>query len=194
MLPTHWKDSNLLTQESSAQLSKFRDLILLWNQRINLTGYRTAEEVEDLLIGESVLAAEALQVADFVPRGTKVLDFGSGAGIPGLVWLILGLPIDLVSLEIRQKKVAFQKEAARNLNLKARIIAGRFPEAIADETFDLIVSRAIRYDRSLWQRGMVLLKPTGKFVRFGSANAEEEGWISLPVSKRTSILMKSPEP
>ncbi|HSE42482.1 MAG TPA: RsmG family class I SAM-dependent methyltransferase [Acidobacteriota bacterium] len=192
MLPTHWKDSKLLTPQSSIQLSKFRDLILLWNQKINLTGYRTREEIDDLLIGESVVAAQALEEAGVLSSATRVLDFGSGAGIPGLVWSILGLPADVVSLEIRQKKIAFQKEVARDLALKARIMAGRFPEAVANESFDLIVSRAIRYDPAVWEEGKALLKPDGRFVRFASADAHARGWTTLPVSPRTSILMKGP--
>jgi 16S rRNA (guanine527-N7)-methyltransferase len=183
--PMHWKDN--LSPASIRKLSSFTDLILRWNSRINLTGYRTREQIDELLIGESVLAMGKLQNAGYIKDGASILDFGSGAGIPGLVWVMMDLPIELTSLEIRQKKIAFQKEIVRDLGLKARIVLGKFPEAVSDSRFDLIVSRAIRFDPRIWERGRSLLNADGYFVRFATANATEPGWESIPVSDKTSL-------
>ena len=191
MLPTYWKDSPLLSKNSLEKLDRFTKLILQWNAKINLTGFRDAKEVEDLLIGESVLAAESLQNLGWIRPGIRVLDFGSGAGIPGMVWAALELPMQVTSLEIRQKKIAFQKEAARELGLKVKINAGRFPEAVGSNEFDLIVSRAIRYDPEIWNSGERCLSVSGSFVRFASANAQEDGWRTIPVSERSSLLVKT---
>jgi 16S rRNA (guanine527-N7)-methyltransferase len=186
----HWKDSRILSPDSLEKLSKFIDLILHWNSRINLTGYRNRKHVEELLIGESVLAAEALTDHGLMTPSARVLDFGSGAGIPGLVWAALDLSIELSSLEIRQKKISFQKEVVRELNLKCKIISGRFPEAVSGQNFDLIVSRAIRYEPGIWGEGEQHLTPSGKFVRFAPGDAKDVGWTTLPVSERTSLLIK----
>jgi 16S rRNA (guanine527-N7)-methyltransferase len=186
----HWKDSAILSPNSLEKLTKFTDLILLWNSRINLTGYRSQKHVEELLIGESVLAAEVLKNIELITEKASILDFGSGAGIPGLVWAALDLPVEISSLEIRQKKVSFQKEAVRELGLKAKIMLGRFPEAVANQNFDLIVSRAIRYEPGIWVAGEQYLTPFGKFVRFAAADAKEVGWTTIPVSERTSLLVK----
>jgi 16S rRNA (guanine527-N7)-methyltransferase len=180
-----WKDN--LSPSSLEKLSAFTDLIIRWNSRINLTGYRTRQEIDDLLIGESVLAVLELQKVEIVKAGTTILDFGSGAGIPGLVWAMLNLSIQITSLEIRQKKIAFQKEVVRELGLQARIILGKFPEAVAGERFDLIASRAIRFDPKIWEIGRGLLNPSGHFVRFAAANLRETGWKSHPVSEKTSL-------
>lgn len=185
----HWKDN--LSPASLAKVSTFTDLILHWNSRINLTGYRTREEIDELLIGESVLAMRELQIAGYVKDGTSILDFGSGAGIPGLVWAMMDLPIEITSLEIRQKKIAFQKEVVRDLELKARIVLGRFPEAVSNERFDLIVSRAIRFDPKIWDQGRPLLNAGGRFVRFATANVIETGSEALPVSDKTSLQISS---
>lgn len=186
-----WKDSSQLSASSLSQLFTFTDLILRWNARINLTGYRRREEIENLLVGESIQAAFALQKAGRLKPGTRILDFGSGAGIPGLVWSMLDLPIDVTSLEIRQKKVAFQKEVVRGLGLKARIVLGRFPEPVLGDRFDLIVSRAIRFDSDVWEQGKVCLDPGGMFVRFAALGAKESGWDPIPISERTSLLVQS---
>ena len=121
-----WKGN--LSAASLEKLSAFTDLILHWNARMNLTGYRTRQEIDELLIGESILAVLELQKVEIVKGGTTILDFGSGAGIPGLVWAMLKLPIEITSLEIRQKKIAFQKEVVRKLGLQARVMLGKFPE------------------------------------------------------------------
>jgi 16S rRNA (guanine(527)-N(7))-methyltransferase RsmG len=191
MLPTYWKDSPVLSENALEKLQNFASLILQWNAKINLTGYRGLKEVEELLIGESVLAAEALQKSGMMQRATKVLDFGSGAGIPGLVWASLDLPVQVTSLEIRQKKVAFQKEVSRQLHLKARIVSGRFPEAVGSEAFDLIVSRAIRYDPGIWKQGERCLTSSGSFVRFATADFKEPGWSTISVSDKSSLLVKT---
>jgi len=184
-----WKDD--LSSPSLAKLSAFTDLILRWNSRINLTGYRTREQVDELLIGESVLALRELQKARYVKDGISILDFGSGAGIPGLVWAMMDLPINVTSLEIRQKKIAFQKEVVRDLGLNARIVLGKFPEAVSHERFDLIVSRAIRFDPKIWDQGRRLLNDGGCFVRFAAADTRNSGWKSVPVSDNTSLQISS---
>jgi 16S rRNA (guanine527-N7)-methyltransferase len=191
MLPTYWKDSPLLSQNSLEKLDRFTKLILQWNAKINLTGFDNSQEIEDVLIGESVLAAESLQSLGLIRPGVRVLDFGSGAGIPGMVWGTLELPIQVTSLEIRQKKIAFQKEAARQLGLAVKIHAGRFPDAIGSNEFDLIVSRAIRYDPGIWTDGERCLAVYGSFVRFAPANAQEEGWNTIAISERSSLLVKT---
>lgn len=185
-----WKDKANLSPASLRKLSAFTDLILQWNSKINLTGYRTREEIDNLLIGESVLAMLTLREAGIVKTGTTVLDFGSGAGIPGMVWAMMELSIQITSLEIRQKKVAFQKEVVRELTLKARILLGKFPEAINGERFDLIVSRAIRFDPKVWDKGKPALNMDGMFVRFAPSNTKELGWQSLPVSDKTTLLVQ----
>lgn len=180
-----WKDN--LSPAAISKLSAFSDLILRWNSRINLTGYRTRDQIDELLIGESVLSMRALQNAGYVKDVTSILDFGSGAGVPGLVWAMMDLPVGITSLEIRQKKIAFQKEVVRDLGLKARIVLGKFPDAVSGERFDLIASRAIRFDPKIWDQGRPLLNPGGHFVRFASANVIESGSETIPVSDKTSL-------
>ena len=185
-----WKDS--LAPSSVEKLSAFTDLILRWNSRINLTGYRSRQEIEDLLIGESVLAMLELQKVGLVKAGTSILDFGSGAGIPGLVWAMMQLPIEISSLEIRQKKIAFQKEVVRELRLNAEIILGKFPEAVSRQRYDLIVSRAIRFDPKIWEQGRSLLKTDGRFIRFAAVHVvSETGWQSIPVSEKTTLQIST---
>ena len=181
-----YKEQGLISEEEFQQLCRFADLILEWNPRINLTGFKSRERVEEMLLGESILAGRAMP-----RRFGAVLDFGSGAGIPGLVWAITERSLQVTSLEIRQKKVAFQKEVVRSLGVKVEILLGRFPEAVLGRRFDIITSRAIRFSPALWTAGRRLLKPGGSLVRFAASNTREEGWKSIPISARTALLILS---
>jgi 16S rRNA (guanine527-N7)-methyltransferase len=167
-----WRDEGVLSSPVFEKLSAFTDLILRWNSQINLTGLRTREEVEEILIGESIL------------------DFGSGAGIPGLVWLIYDPTVQLTSLEVRTKKVAFQKEVVRLLPLRAEIVCGHFPEAVSGERFDIIATRAIRFDPKLWDQAAGLLAQGGRFLRFGTTGPPDTGWQSIPISERSVLWIR----
>src|SRR5687768_12888200 len=103
-----WKSEGLLTQISYEKLTLFLDLLEEWNPKINLTGLRSRAEIEEILIGESILASRACPLT-----GRRVLDVGSGAGIPGIVWKLYDPSIDLTSVESRAKKIGFQKEVLR---------------------------------------------------------------------------------
>lgn len=175
---------NWVDPKTFSKLEAFAALIHSWNSRINLTGYKNVDDIQSLLIGESVAALRALEIRD-----CDILDFGSGAGIPGLVWSIFEPTLRVTSLEVRHKKVAFQKEALRRLGLEAEVLCGHFPEAVASRKFDCIVSRAIRFDAPVWDQAKALLKEGGRLVRFAAPEVREPGWRTLPVSSRTSLLL-----
>ena len=181
----HCKEQGLIDLTAFDKLSLFADLILQWNPRINLTGFKTREPLEEVLLGEAILALPHLGLT-----GEQILDFGSGAGIPGLVWAICRPAIALTSLESRHKKVAFQKEAARVLSLQAEILAGRFPEQVAMRQFDVIVSRAIRFSPSLWNEAEMLLRAGGRLVRFMKAQEPPPGWATFSLSSRAALAVR----
>ena len=182
-----WSSEGLLSSVTFEKLTQFLDLLVEWNQRINLTGLRSRDEMERLLIGESIMAVRV-----FPMSGKRVLDFGSGAGVPGLVWAIYDPSIQMTSVELREKKVAFQKEIIRRLGLQAEVQKGNFPHAVSNRQFDVIATRAVRFSGKLWTQALPLLAPGGSFVQFTNAKVEQEGWHSLPVSKRTSLLICTP--
>jgi 16S rRNA (guanine527-N7)-methyltransferase len=183
-LLSKWKDEGLLTLKSYDSLQKFIDLLVQWNSIINLTGLTSHEAIEEILVGESVLAAGAFPLS-----GKRVLDFGSGAGIPGLVWGILDPSIQLTSVEIRARKVSFQKEVVRRLNLSVEVIQGKFPEVVRRRKFDVIATRAVRFDEKLIEKSAPLLEPEGSFLRFASSQSDSGIWKSIPLSDKSSLLV-----
>ncbi len=100
-----------VSRESRVRLDAFAGLLLKWQSRINLIGPSTVESLWRRHI------ADSLQVVDFIDcdAGT-IIDFGSGAGLPGLpaaVVLQARQPVTVHLIEANQKKAAFLREAIR---------------------------------------------------------------------------------
>jgi 16S rRNA (guanine527-N7)-methyltransferase len=181
-LLSKWKDEGTLEKGAYETLQRFLDLLIHWNSKINLTGLGSREAIEEILIEESVLAIRA-----FPMTGKRVLDFGSGAGIPGLIWAIVDPSLQLTSLEIRSKKVSFQKEVVRTLGLSMEVMQGRFPFAVRGRKFDIITTRAVAFDPGLVKSGLALLEPSGSLLRFASSSSQDNGWRVKPISDRSSL-------
>jgi 16S rRNA (guanine527-N7)-methyltransferase len=120
-----------------AQLALYLDLIQKWNEKINLTAIRSPEEIVRRHFGESLFVA-----AHLGPAAT-LLDFGSGAGFPGLPIQLLRPDIQVTLAESRARKSAFLREAVRTLAVQAEVWAGRVESMPPDRTFDVVTLRAV---------------------------------------------------
>jgi 16S rRNA (guanine527-N7)-methyltransferase len=96
-----------------AAIADYLDLLLRWNAKINLTAVREPNNIVTRHIGESLFAAQCL-LGSREATG-RVIDFGSGAGFPGLPLRLYAPGIKLTLIESNQKKVAFLREAARTM-------------------------------------------------------------------------------
>jgi 16S rRNA (guanine527-N7)-methyltransferase len=120
------------------QLSTYLDLLLKWNARTNLTAIRDPEEIVRRHFGESLFAASHL-----APDVTTLLDFGSGAGFPGLPIALLRPDIQVTLAESQNKKAAFLREVIRTLNLTTEVWAGRVEAMPVTRQFDTVALRAV---------------------------------------------------
>ena len=120
-----------------AQLAVYLDLILKWNAKTNLTAIRTAEEIVRRHFGESLFAG-----AHLGPCAT-LLDFGSGAGFPGLPIQMLRPDIAVTLAESQGKKAAFLREAIRTLSLPTEVWSGRVESMPPARQFDVVTLRAV---------------------------------------------------
>jgi 16S rRNA (guanine527-N7)-methyltransferase len=121
----------------SAQLAIYLELILKWNARTNLTAIRTPEEIVRRHFGESLFTAKHLGPC------TTLLDFGSGAGFPGLPIQLLRPDITVTLAESQGKKAAFLREAVRSLALPTEVWPGRVEAMPATRQFDIVTLRAV---------------------------------------------------
>jgi 16S rRNA (guanine527-N7)-methyltransferase len=124
-----------VSRETLARLEAYVELLVAWNRRINLVGPRTIGDVWRRHILDSA------QLVKFIPPKIRtVLDIGSGAGLPGLVLAILGLP-EVHLVEADQRKCVFLREAARITAAKVQIHPLRL-EACPRFAVDLVTARA----------------------------------------------------
>ena len=184
---------------TSAQLGSLRtylDLLLRWNQKINLTAIRTPEECVTRHFGES------LYLARWISLEGRLLDIGSGAGFPGLALKIAFPTLAVTLLEPVAKKRAFLKEVARACQMESvEVRSERLEDFIRSESpvvFDSVTVRAVGQLERLVRGAAALLKPGGHLCLWVSeeqapslVGAEEwfrwEQPIPLPLSHRREI-------
>lgn len=134
-----------LSDAQADAFEHYRQELIAWNQRVNLTGIVDPEEIviKHFLDSLSVYQALAQQ-----PRPFSLIDVGSGAGFPGLPLKIILPDMQLTLLESVAKKTAFLEHLVASLNLHGVTIlvaraeeAGRQPDH--REHYDVAVARAV---------------------------------------------------
>jgi 16S rRNA (guanine527-N7)-methyltransferase len=119
------------------QLSAYLELLLKWNARTNLTAIREPEEIVRRHFGESLFAARHLGDC------ATLLDFGSGAGFPGLPIQLLRPELQVTLAESQNKKATFLREVVRTLGLKTEVWANRVEAMPTSRVFDVVALRAV---------------------------------------------------
>lgn len=161
------------------QLSIYLDLLLKWNARTNLTAIRDPQEIVRRHFGESLFAARHLD-----PDTPTLLDFGSGAGFPGLPIALLRSDIQVTLAESQNKKATFLREAIRTLHLSTEVWPGRVESMPADRRFHTVTLRAVDNMAAALPAAKVRTAPGGLLVLLTTtAHAPVEGQaIRLPNS------------
>jgi 16S rRNA (guanine527-N7)-methyltransferase len=147
-----------LDENASSQMNAYLAVLQKWNARTNLTAIRDEESILRRHFVESILCARAL------PTGiATLLDFGSGAGFPGLPIAILRPEITVTLAESQNKKAAFLREAIRTLGMTAGItvkVHGARAETLLSK-FDCITLRAVDNMSAAIPAAITLLAPQG---------------------------------
>lgn len=124
-----------LTTEQLRQLEVHYNLLLRWNERLNLTRITSVEDAVRFHYCESLYLARSLP-----PEALRVADVGSGAGFPGFPLAIFRPDCEVTLIESHQRKAVFLREASRGIaNLRVMAARGEHVE----EKFDVTVSRAV---------------------------------------------------
>ncbi len=131
------------TPEDRRRFARYLELLVQWNRVHDLTGLREPREIVRRLFLDSLLFLPELP-----PRPVRLVDIGSGAGIPGLPLRIVDDGIDLTVIEARQKRISFLSTVRRELALEGlMVVEGRAEEIVQDTEFkgkfDMVVVRGI---------------------------------------------------
>lgn len=170
----------------AAKMSAYLDVLLKWNARTNLTAIREPEAIVQRHFGESLFAG--LHLTPLLQPGASVLDFGSGAGFPGLPIAASFPEIAVTLAESQGKKAAFLQEAVRTLGVGAEVWGRRAEEMPAERVFDVVTLRAVdNMELALAESGK-RVKPGGWMaVLTGEAS---EGAIPLPGSEKRYLVLR----
>jgi 16S rRNA (guanine527-N7)-methyltransferase len=152
-----------LTHRFEAQLS----LILRWNARVNLTAIRDEEGILARHFVESIACACTL------PAGIQtLLDFGSGAGFPGLPIALCRPEIAVTLADSQGKKAAFLREAVRVLGISAQVHSGR--AELLSTSFDCVILRAVDRMEQAVQAAARLVRPGGWLALMTTGSEREK--------------------
>jgi 16S rRNA (guanine527-N7)-methyltransferase len=157
--------------------SRFAEELAKWNRKINLTAI-TAEE--DVAVKHFL---DSLTVAAHVPLAGKLLDIGSGAGFPGIPLQIIKPDLRIVSVDAVEKKILFQRHAARLLGLEnftALHVRGESLQTSYGAYFDIIISRAFTDLMSFVAMVLPLLADGGRIVAMKGSEGKSESELAEP--------------
>jgi 16S rRNA (guanine527-N7)-methyltransferase len=152
------------------QLDRYRKLLWQWNEKMNLTRHTTIEK----FVTRDVV--DSLQLANLLDQGERVLDVGTGGGVPGVILAIARPDLKISLCDSTQKKARAVEEMVAQLGLPVRVYACRAEDVLEVSTFDTLVARAL----APMAKVLTWLKPHWEsFDRLllvkGSSWAEERG-------------------
>ncbi|MBD9051564.1 16S rRNA (guanine(527)-N(7))-methyltransferase RsmG [Ruminococcus sp.] len=180
LLQNYIKDYKItLTENQYEQFQKYFELLVEWNEKMNLTA----------ITDESGVAlkhfADSLSLLNFVdiPQNSSLADVGTGAGFPGVVLKIARPGIKLTLIDSLNKRLVFLGEVCAQLGIEAELIHSRAEDGARDEklreSFDFVASRAVARMNVLSEYCLPYVKVGGAFCAMKGAQANEEFKESL---------------
>lgn len=162
-----------LTEDQVKKFYNYMNLLLEWNEKINLTAIT---EFHEIILKHFV---DSVTISQFVSHGKSLIDVGTGAGFPGIPLKILRPDLDIVLMDSLQKRINFLNEVILNLNLeKIQTIHARAEELGRNkkfrEKFDFATSRAVANMAVLLEYLVPFVKINGKVICMKGSDIAEE--------------------
>lgn len=174
-----------VTGQQAEQFQKYLELLLEWNEKINLTAITDPHEA---VVKHFVDSLTFLKVVP-IKQGAKLIDVGTGAGFPGIPLKIMRPDIDLTLLDALNKRLVFLRDVAEKLGFEVEFIHKRAEEAgklkEMREKYDIATARAVAPMNTLCEYCIPLIKMKGLFVAMKGPGLEEE---MKTAEKAVSIL------
>lgn len=182
-----------LPEPALMQLRQYLDELERWNAAYNLTAVRDRPGMVTRHLLDSAAVAPALN-AELTAPGARVLDVGSGAGLPGLVLAVMFPALDVTVLDSNGKKARFLRHAARALNLTNVTVAEARVEAWRPALpYGLIISRAFSALDEFFSMTASLLAPGGQWAAMKGKLADRElADVPASIHIRESIRLQVP--
>lgn len=162
-----------LDNEICNKLYNYMNLLLEWNEKINLTAITNEKEI---ILKHFI---DSFTINKFINSGDKMLDIGTGAGFPGLPIKIIRPEVDVFLMDSLNKRINFLNEVIESLQLKnIEAFHSRAEEMAKNnkfrEKFDVVTSRAVAKLNILLEYMLPYTKVNGKCLCMKGPNIEEE--------------------
>lgn len=154
-------------EDTIALLLRYHKFILHWNRKINIISRQ-----EEDIIGRHIL--DSLSIHNLI-HGNHMLDFGSGAGFPGIPLRIVLKKLHLDIIESRQKKATFLKLLKNELGLKdVNIYNTDIAQFHPKINYDVITARKVGDIKKVVKLTSRFLEETGRIITFKGERLQEE--------------------
>lgn len=174
--------------EAIEKLVAYIELLAEWNKTHNLTA---VDDLEEML---SIHIFDSASIKPYI-KGARLLDVGSGAGLPGMILAILSPALEVTSVESRNKKAQFQMYAANKLRLKNfKVENVRIEDFQPKEKFPMITSRAFSSIEKFVSGSKQALATNGRWLAMKGLVPKEELKILKKMNlKFDTFALKVPE-
>ena len=170
------KSNNMNFHFSVEQLEHFfeyMNLLIEWNEKMNLTAITEPEEV---ILKHFI---DSITILKDIPNNSKLVDVGTGAGFPGIPLSIMNSTLKITLVDSLNKRLIFLQEVVDKLGLdNIEIVHARAEEFGQNkkyrEKFDIATSRAVANLSTLSEYLIPLVKVDGKVISMKASEAQEE--------------------
>lgn len=159
--------------EQIEQFYKYMNLLIEWNEKMNLTAIT---EPKEIILKHFI---DSITILKYIDDNSKLVDVGTGAGFPGVPLSIMNPTLKITLVDSLNKRLIFLQEVVKELNLKnIEIVHARAEEFGQNknyrEKFDIATSRAVANLATLSEYLVPLVKIGGKIISMKASNAKEE--------------------
>ena len=133
----------LVSPEHYENLCRYCGLLWDWNTRINLTRHT---DVKTFVTRDMI---DTIRLSSHIPQGSKLLDVGSGGGVPGVILAIVRPDLQVSMAESVVKKARVLEAIVKRLKIDAPVHAKRGEAVLKSEKFDIVTVRAVASLRKL---------------------------------------------
>ncbi len=163
-----------LNKNQLNKLYLYKEMLVEWNEKINLTAITDDEEI----IAKHII--DSLEIVKYIEEGQNIIDVGTGAGLPGVIIAIyFEGKVEITLFDALNKRIVFLQEVIDKLSLKnVEAVHGRAEETSKTEeyreAYDTVVSRAVARLNVLMEITVPFVKVNGTCLYMKADKTEEE--------------------
>jgi len=180
-----------ITPEIAKKLNLYGNLLIEWNEKINLTAITDPDGVLYKHFYDCILFFKNNKV----PQNAKIIDVGTGAGFPGMVLKIVREDLKVTLLDSLNKRITFLKDVIEKCDLQGiEAIHSRAEDGgknpLYREKYDIACARAVANMPVLMEYCIPFVKVGGRFIAMKGPSAEEE----VALCKNAISILKTEKP